>query len=358
MNFKKLTILAISSAFLFTSCNNDDDNTIITEPLGDYENGVLILNQGNFGTSNSSISFLSNDFSVFENNAFLAVNPNEELGDTAQDMGFYEDKAFVILNNSAIIQVLNRYTLQLIETIDAGLHNPRHIAFSNGKGYVTNWGDGGDPNDDYIAVINLSNYTVSTTIPVIEGPEKIIAHEGKLYVAHQGGYGYGESVSVITASNNQVSNTIEVGDVPNSLAIHNNILYVLNGGKPSWTGSETSGSLSKINLLNNDVTTLDFSSTVHPSNFVIANNKMYFTVDAAIYETSTSATTLPTTSIFSTTSQGVYGIYSFAVRNNKVYVGDAVDYNSNGKVYVYSLTGTLETQKTVGIIPTGFYFNN
>ena len=248
--------------------------------------------------------------------------------------------------------------MQLIETIDTGLHNPRYIAFSNGKGYVTNWGDGGDPNDDYVAVINLSNYTVSATIPVVEGPEKILAHEGKLYVAHQGGYGYGESISVITASNNQVSHTIEVGDVPNSLAINDNILYVLNGGKPSWTGSETSGSLSKINLLNNDVTTLDFSSTVHPSNFVIANDKMYFTVDAAIYETNTSATTLPTTSIFSTTSQGVYGIYSFAVRNNKVYVGDAVDYNSNGKIYVYSLTGTLEIQKNVGVIPTGFYFNN
>ena len=26
MNFKKLTILAISSVLLFTSCNNDDDN--------------------------------------------------------------------------------------------------------------------------------------------------------------------------------------------------------------------------------------------------------------------------------------------------------------------------------------------
>ncbi|HBK82929.1 MAG TPA: hypothetical protein DDZ41_04920, partial [Flavobacterium sp.] len=60
---------------------------------------------------------------------------------------------------------------------------------------------------------------------------------------------------------------------------------------------------------------------------------------------------------FSTTAQGVYGIYSFAVANNKIYVGDAGDYNSKGKVYIYSLSGTLENQYNVGIIPAGFYFN-
>jgi hypothetical protein len=51
-------------------------------------------------------------------------------------------------------------------------------------------------------------------------------------------------------------------------------------------------------------------------------------------------------------------VYSFAVNNNKIYVGDAVDYNSNGKVYVYSALGALEHEYTVGVIPAGFYFND
>ena len=51
------------------------------------------------------------------------------------------------------------------------------------------------------------------------------------------------------------------------------------------------------------------------------------------------------------------GPAGFAIANNKIYVGDAADYNSNGKVYIYSLTGTLENQQTVGVIPGGFYFN-
>jgi hypothetical protein len=33
-------------------------------------------------------------------------------------------------------------------------------------------------------------------------------------------------------------------------------------------------------------------------------------------------------------------VYRFCGKNNAIYVGDAVDYSSNGKVYVYSTTGT------------------
>jgi hypothetical protein len=61
--------------------------------------------------------------------------------------------------------------------------------------------------------------------------------------------------------------------------------------------------------------------------------------------------------LFSTFTQGVYGVYSFAVHNNKVYISDAGDYSSNGKVFIYSSTGNLEKEYTVGIIPAGFYFN-
>ncbi|RAR47143.1 YncE family protein [Flavobacterium lacus] len=358
MNFKKLLLLALTAGLFFTSCSDDDD-AIINLPLGDYENGVLILNQGNFGGGNSSISYLSDDFGVFQNNAFAVVNPTVTLGDTGQDIGFYQDKAFVVLNLSNSIQVINRYTLEHITTFSTGLNNPRYIAFANGKGYVTNWGDGGNEEDDYIAVLNLTNYTISTTIPVTEGPERIIEKNGNLYVAHQGGFGYGETVSVISSASNTVTAAIPVGDVPNSLFIENNTLYVLAGGKPSWTNDETIGTLTKINLTNNTViSTFDFEDAEHPSNLVEESGQLYYTIDSAVYKASLTATSLPSTPLFSTTAQGVYGVYSFAVENNKIYVGDAVDYNSNGKVYVYSLTGDLLQQETVGVIPAGFYFND
>lgn len=358
MNFKKLSLLALAAGLFFTSCSDDDD-AVIDLPLGDYENGVLILNQGNFGGGNSSISYWSDDLGIFQNNAFAAVNPTVTLGDTGQDIGFYQEKAFVVLNLSNSIQVINRYTLEHITTISTGLNNPRYIAFSNGKGYVTNWGDASNEEDDYVAVLNLTSYTISTSIPVVEGPERIIEKNGNLYVAHQGGYGYGETVSVISSTSNTVTASIPVGDVPNSLFIENNTLYVLAGGKPSWTEDETFGKLTKIDLTNNTViNTLDFEDSEHPSNLVEKDGQLYYTIDSDVYKTSITATSLPSTPLFSTTAQGVYGVYSFAVENNKIYVGDAVDYNSNGKVYVYSMTGELVNEQTVGVIPAGFYFND
>ena len=356
MKFSKLILTALLGSFFLFSCTDDDNGG---NPLGDYDNGVLILNQGGFGNGNASVSYLSEDMNTFQNNIFSLVNPSIILGDTAQDIGFYNDLAYIVLNASNKIEVVNRYTMVHIATISTGLSNPRYIAFANGKGYVTNWGNGTNANDDFIAVLNLSNNSVASTISVAEGPEKIIEEDNKLYVAHSGGFNYGNTISVINTSTNTVATTITVGDVPNSLEEENGILYVLCGGKSAWSGAESAGKLVKINLSTNTVSSsIDFAETTdHPSNLVIENNRLYYTLDSDIFRMNLSANTIPTEALFSTTSQGVYGVYSFAVENNRIYVGDALDYSSNGKVYVYSLTGALLSSKTVGVIPAGFYFN-
>lgn len=355
MKFSKLVLVALFSSVFFVSCTNDDINET---PLGAYDNGVLILNQGGFFKGNASVSYLSDDFLTQQNNIFSLVNPTITLGDTAQDIGFYGDLAFIVLNVSNKIEVVNRYTMKHIATIKTGLDNPRYIAFSNDKGFVTNWGDGGSASDDFIAVLNLSNYTVSSSIAVVEGPERIIASNSKLYVAHLGGYGYGNTISVIDGSTNAVSAKVNVGDVPNSLKINDGFLYVICGGKPSYATTETAGSFVKINVSNNIVSSsINFPAKTHPSNLDIVDSTVFYTVGSDIYKSTLAATTLPTTPLFSTTAQGVYGVYSFAVHNNKIYVGDAGDYSSNGKVFIYSATGALEKEYAVGIIPAGFYFN-
>jgi hypothetical protein len=358
MTFPKRIFRNIAIISLMISCtsSNENDNPL---PLGDFDQGVFILNQGNFAQSNSSLSFWSHDFTYFQNNVFSIVNPNINLGDTGQDIGFYEDKAFIVLNYSNTIQVVNRYSLEHITTIDNNLSNPRYIAFADGKIYVTNWGDGGNPNDDYVLVLNAHDYSFNTNIPVLEGPERLIAHNNMIYVAHQGGYGFNNIVSAINPFSNTVENTITVGDVPNALAIHQGNLWVMCGGKPSWSGNETPGEIIVLDLPSYEtVKTYTFDEGQHPNHLIISNDDMYYTVDAAVYKTTASSTNLPTTAFITMEAQGVYGIYSLGIYGNKIYVGDAADYNSNGSVFVFSTNGSLLDQKTVGIIPAGFYFNN
>jgi hypothetical protein len=69
----------------------DDDK--IGSPLGAYDNGVLILNHG-FGHGDAS--FIFDVLLTFQNN--ILVNPGKTLGDTGQDIGLYNDLAFVVLN--------------------------------------------------------------------------------------------------------------------------------------------------------------------------------------------------------------------------------------------------------------------
>ena len=356
MHFKKTILLAFSGLILFSSCDNNEPK--INTPLGAYDNGILILNQGAFLGGNASVSFLSNDFSTSENNIFSTINPSLTLGDTAQDIGFYNDLAFIVLNVSNKIEVVNRYSFKHVASIATGLNNPRYIAFCNGKGYVTNWGDGTNATDDFVAVLNLENYTVSSTIAVVEGPEKMVVKDQNLFIAHIGGFGFGNSISVINATSNTVSKSINVGDVPNSMRIDNSNLYVLCGGKPSYADAETSGASVKINLVDNTVSsTIVFSELKHPANLNIYENQVFYSIGNQIFKTELSSTALPTSPLLTINAGATTSLYNFEVQNNAIFAADALDYNSDGKVYVYGLDAQLQKTFSVGIAPCGFYFN-
>lgn len=354
---KKVALLAFGIPLFFTSCSDDDNGGGHTSK-GDFENGVFILNEGGFNTNTADVSFLSENGEM-EHEIYNAVN-GSLLGDIAQSIGFEGNKAYIVVNNSNLIRVVNRYTFELIATISSGLQNPRYIVFENGKGYVSNWGDPFDTSDDFIAVIDLISNQVSTTISVSEGPEKMVEENGKLYVAHKGGYGTGNSVSVINLSSNSVTATISVADVPDGIQEENGYLYVLCSGSSSWIPEipSTQGGLYKINLSNNEIVQeLPFSEGIFPSHLEIENNKMYYTIGSEVYVMGLSDTELPANSLLSLSENGVWSIYGFTVENGKIYMSDPKDYNSNGEIFIYSTNGTFQNSYGVGVIPNGFFFN-
>lgn len=354
--FRFLSFLLLSSV-LFVSCSSDDDFIDIDpDPLGDYENGVFVLNEGNFNAGNASVSFIDENGQVFHN-VFMTVN-GRALGDTAQSIYMHDDKAYIVVHASNTIEVVNRYTFESIATISTGLVGPRYMTIVNGKGYVSNWGDPGNPNDDFIAVVNLDSNTVESSIPVVEGPERMLAENGSVYVAHKGGYNFGNTISVINSISANVTASIPVADVPDGIVVNNGFLYVLSSGIPDWAfEDETQGGLSKVNLSSNSVVeTQLFDEGLHPTHLKVYNNNLYFTIDSGVYSMGVDAA-IPSAPLFNVVDQGVYGIYGFEVFNNQIYVSDAKDFISNGEAYIYSLNGELDESYTTGMIPSGFYFN-
>ncbi|MCM4165708.1 MULTISPECIES: DUF5074 domain-containing protein [unclassified Arenibacter] len=337
---------------LFWSCSNDDGE--IQEPLGDYANGILVSNEGPFSNGTGTVSFISGDLSVVNNGIYKLTN-GEDLGTVVQSIGFTEDEAFIVANVSNRINVVNRYTFEKIESITEGLNNPRYFVEANGKGYVTNWGDTADETDDFVAVINLQNYTVEGTISVVMGPEAILAKGDMVYVAHQGAWGQNNKVSVINTTSNEVEKTLTIGDVPNSMQLDaSGNLWVLASGKPAYTGDETAGVLSKINTVTNEVdTNIQFETTQHPGSLNFDRGALYYILGDKVLQQSLSSTTLS----METVLEG-FGFYTMVVNNGRLYGTDAGDYASKGTLTIYDLNTKLAIDAlTVGIVPGGVYFN-
>jgi len=362
MKICKILFAALIGSIFLNACSSDVVEPPKYVPLGTYDSGVLVVNEGVAFHNDASLSYISFDLNTLQNDIFSVVNHPKVLGDTAQSIGFYNQYAYIVMNISNTIEVVNRYTMVSVATIATGLNNPRYIVFSNGKGYVTNWGDGTVPSDDYVAVIDPATNAITANIPVAEGPDKIIEKAGTLYVAHSGGYNFGNTISVINTANNSVS-SILVGDIPNAMQIDGSSLWITCAGKPYYAASETAGKLVQINIANNQlVKAFDFGAvTKHPANLTIADSKLFYTINSEVYRMPMDTTGLPALPKFIAQIPTLYG---FAIKNNHIYVSGYTNYDQNGTVNIYSLgnignspIGTLQKTHTVGVGPSGFYFN-
>jgi len=349
----RILLLAFLSFYLF-SCSDDDD-TSIQEPLGDFQNGFLITNQGPFGSGFGTVSFLDVSLTEVENNIFQTVNDGNNLGNVVNDIGFTNELAYVVANVSNLVTVVDRFTFEEVDVIDNGFNNPRRFVAVGDKGYVSNWGDGADPNDDYIAVIDLTSNTMITTIPVPEGPERIATNGTDIYVAHQGGFGVNNIISVIDTTIDEVSTSITVGDVPNSMQLDGEgNLWVLAAGSPAFTGVETGGSISVIDLTSNEVTeTFNFEMTEHPSALNIENDTVYYFLAGGVYQDDRVGFNITDTPIL----EGV-NFFNMRVVENNILGVNAADFASNGSLEVYDLaTLTLVNSFGLGIVPDQIFIN-
>ncbi|MFV0541735.1 MAG: DUF5074 domain-containing protein [Aestuariibaculum sp.] len=343
--FAVLTALA----FVTFSCKDDDDDIIDALPLGAYENGYFILNEGN-STFTSPVTYVSETGNVSQN-IFSTENPNADpIGTYLQDMFFDDTRAFIISGSANTVTVVNRYTFEYITTVSTDFQAPRYGTVVGGKAFVTNSADWSTGTDDFVTVIDLSDYSTSK-IAIENNAERILSEDGMVYIAN-GYYGSGNSITVLNPATNAVE-TIDLGNgnSPNFIEDENGSLYVLT----------SNGKVIEINLSNNEiVSTIDLPASIEsPKNLDIEDNIAYFTSGSSVYGFALTATTIPETPILTYESTSLYGImYGFAVEDDKIYISDAGDFASEGTVYEYTLNGTLLKNITTGIAPNSFHFND
>lgn len=352
---KLISKLFILSVLFLSSCSSDDDS--VPAPKGDYENGILISGEGS-GAGTGSISFVSNDFVTAESLIYKNVNTTE-LGTFLQSLAFDDDRAFIVVDNTNTITVVDRYTFEEKATITTGLVTPRYMVVVGDKGYVTNWGSTASETDDFIAIVDLTTYSVESTIAVGNGPERIIANNGKLYVSHKGAFTNNNIISVIDIATENVQE-VTVKDKPDELFFNSNgNLVVLSEGRTLYDSSwnvigNTLGSISTINASSLTVSSeLNFADGEHPSLMVQDGSAIYFALNGAIYEMAENATVLPTTSLL--TAEGF--LYGMEVGNNNIYTLDA-SFSDVSTLNVYDITSQDKIQtKSVALGASKIYFN-
>jgi hypothetical protein len=241
--FKFFSVIILVAA-LFVSCVKE--KPVVVDDSG-FAHGAFITNEGAFGNSNGSISYFDTDSAILSNYVFESVN-GRPLGDVVQSISFGGDKAFIVVNNSQKVEVVDLKTFNSIGTI-SGLEYPRYfLAVNKNKGYLTDGNFSGR-----IYVIDLNALTITDTIPCGNGPEKMILHNQTLIVANSGGWGNDSTLTLVDTQTDAVSATWIVGHNPTDLAIDaNDQLWVLCKGKVVWNpdfsiGEETMSSLTVLN---------------------------------------------------------------------------------------------------------------
>lgn len=191
---------------------------------------VFTLNEGSLGSNNSTLDLLRMDDASYITGAFRKMNPTigAGLGDVGNDIAVIGDEAWIVVNNSGIVEVVSASDETEIAAIK--VPTPRNIAFDGTYAYVTSWaGAYANYGADYsitdfknvkgqVYRINLKTKKTEGSVEVGYQPEGIACHGGKLYVANSGGiasqlppdYSYDNTVSVIDTKSFKVSSTIDV----------------------------------------------------------------------------------------------------------------------------------------------------
>lgn len=309
-------------------------------------NGVFIINEGNYLAGNGSISFYSYSTSQIYNDLFLQAN-GRQLGDVPYSMVISGNKGYIVVNNSGNIEVVDKNTLISLKTIN-GLISPRNILILNSeKAYVSSL------YSISLAIINLSNNSVSGSINIGHTSEAIQFCDNKAYVSCWAG---GKNVMVINTLTDKVIDSIIVAAEPESMVLDkNNRLWVLcNGG---WAR------LNYANLMViNTATKAIEKQFVFPSKLLSptclqinsTRDSVYY-VENGLWCMSIQSSALPDKPLRQSGGRQIYKL-GIDGRNGRIFYTDVVDYQQKGYLLQLSSKGSAIDSCKADIIPGSLCF--
>jgi len=367
MKLKKYLFLLLAATLpLMYSCeggDNDITQNPITDPDSGYSlqggiKGLYVLNQGTWGTQNSSLdtyNYSTNQYSIGKIN---------NVGATGNDMMIYGSKLYIAVNMSNQVKIYDAHTLSFQKEI--AIPECRSLTYNDGKVYVTSYSGAIDisTRKGYVARIDTATYATDSC-SVGYQPEQMAVYNNKLYVANSGGYrsklGYDNTVSIIDLSTFKLEKNIKVGINPNKMLISNEGEIFI-----ASLGNYTSAHPSKIFVLNPTTENVDSISAncgcmsrCGDSIYVCSNDYDYTTwVSSPSYHIiNTKTHTVVANKII---TDGTTLTYPSMIKVNSIthdiIIGDAYGNVNSGEIYCFSKAGVLKWKYATGVSPIAMLF--
>lgn len=342
---KNIFLLFTIALFVLTSCDKAPQVHEITAIPDSTLGGVFIINEGNYMQGNAELSFLDLGLNQKFDNVFFQAN-KRKLGDVFQSMNIINGNAYLVINNSSKIEIINPKTFKSVGSI-TGLHSPRYIIkTSTNKAYVS------DIYDNHIFVVDLSSNQILKKIPLWGWVEEMVSINGKTYATNM----RGNSINIIDENTDQIIDSIETPFAPkNILKDSANHIWVLCGDA---NAADKRHFIVKIDLQTKQITK-QFEIKTPQTNAnklrINATGNTIFWIDEGVFKMSISDSILPPNPIIGKQQCIFYGL-AIDPKYNEIMVSDAKDFNSNSDVYRYDFNGQLLGKFTSGKITSDFYF--
>ncbi|MEQ9216748.1 MAG: hypothetical protein RLO17_01815 [Cyclobacteriaceae bacterium] len=346
----KYTNLLILALAILWSCNEKETELLLPD---DFENGILISNEGSFGSGDASLSYYDLASQKVFNNVFSLVNDGKEIGDVMQSIYMNQDHAFLVVNNSNKVEALNLADMTFDFTID-NLKLPRYMISDGDKGYVSEWVSFSDVGR--VSIVDLVTGEVQKTIDTDYGAEGVIIAENKLFVSNN----FSTTLTVIDPSTETVTKTIDVGSSPGEMVMDTDgdIWLICGGGYDANYHPLEDGKLVEINPATVEIKNeVDLGMNVNTKIAIDpAGKKLYYFSGTSVYEHDVELQFVSGTPFISAADAVSFNGIGVDGSGN-LYLGDSKGFVENGEVFIYGSDGTFMEKFSVGRGPNGFILN-
>lgn len=342
MDFTMKHFLILSPLILILfSCKPEPPTPPATPSL--TNDGVFILNEGNFQAGNASLDFYDLETDTIFQGVFELVN-GRKLGDVLQSMTVVADKAYLVVNNSQKIEVVNFESLESAGTI-SGLTSPRHmLAINDSIAYVSDLYAGG------VHYLNLNTQSVLNLVAVPGWTEELVRKGDQVILANYD-YAY---LSKIDLETNIGSSLTQVPPRGQHLLIDaNGDLWLATGASLT---DNAPGHLVHIDGETFEIISdFEFPAGQSPSRLTYNGTRdSLFWLNQGVFSMPITANELPASPLIEEDGT-FYGLGVDPV-TSELFVADAIDYVQRGVILRYSAGGTLIKEFRSGVIPGSFYF--